>query len=174
MDHFVDIALLKSVKIIVEDDTVTDLLDRLRLVPRTVSTAGKNGVHCLVGEWCFEAAERIAELERQLAEERAGHSECLKIIPKLRGENMRMDLRVATLERALREARNALADYAVPAPAPRADVVHRIDAALAAPVAPAKPRDPRCTCLLVRRSIVPEEHDDSCPVVYPIGKVPNA
>ncbi len=26
-------------------------------------------------------------------------------------------------------------------------------------------RDPRCTCDLVRRAIVPEEHNESCPVV---------
>ena len=26
-------------------------------------------------------------------------------------------------------------------------------------------RDPRCTCDIVRRAIVPEEHNESCPVV---------
>ena len=26
-------------------------------------------------------------------------------------------------------------------------------------------RDPRCTCAMVRRAIVPEEHDETCPVV---------
>lgn len=48
----------------------------------------------------------------------------------------------------------------------KADAVDRsaiqsaIDAALTGELS-----DPRCTCGLVRRSVVPEEHDDSCPVV---------
>lgn len=47
---------------------MTDLIARLRLVPRTVTTAGKEGIHCTVGEWCHEAAARIATLEAALCE----------------------------------------------------------------------------------------------------------
>lgn len=36
-----------------------DLVSRLRLIPRSVSTAGKEGIHCAVGLWCHEAADAI-------------------------------------------------------------------------------------------------------------------
>lgn len=47
---------------------MSHLVARLRLVPRTVTTAGKNGIHCAVGEWCHEAALRITLLEIALRE----------------------------------------------------------------------------------------------------------